>query len=182
MKPSFWPHAPPRKAQVRSRWSAPYCPDGFCTGRRAERERIQLEKEIGLLAEGKIEERKNLERSTEEAETNWLPKRPQLEYCQRIDSLKYELDGMGRVASVLTHMDRIERQRLARVEQPERQLAEAEAVKYECRAHSLTSGPANLPAARPSYQHASSAMAKSEAAKPHSNAEARSAASLSPSK
>lgn len=92
-----------------------------------EHERNNLNKELSHLAEGKIEERETLQSALAEAESKLQSKKvAQMEYRQRIDSLKYELDGMNRVVSVLTHMDKIERKRLARVEELERELASAE--------------------------------------------------------
>ncbi|MFK7972268.1 MAG: hypothetical protein AB8F95_18000 [Bacteroidia bacterium] len=92
-----------------------------------EKDRNNLTKELDHLAEGKVEERKALQNALSEANAQIESKKElQMTYRQRIDSLKYELDGMGRVVDVLSHMDKIERERLAKVEKLERQLAEAE--------------------------------------------------------
>lgn len=92
-----------------------------------ERAKSNLETELNHLANGSVEERQNLEVALEEAQQNIENnKQSRLNFRQRIDSLKYELDGMGRVVSVLSHMDKIERSRLAKVEELERKLAEAE--------------------------------------------------------
>ena len=150
-----------------------------------ERERSQLKKEIGLLADGKIEERKKLKEALADAEARLAAKKAsQLEYRQRIDSLKYELDGMGRVVSVLTHMDRVERQRLARVEQLERQLAEAEIsmnaerILLDQRSKELIRREAELSARQQRYGE----IRSREAALKMLEARLRAEASLSPSK
>jgi DNA repair exonuclease SbcCD ATPase subunit len=150
-----------------------------------ERERSQLKKEISHLAEGKIEERSKLELALAEAEANIQSKKAaQLEYRQRIDSLKYELDGMGRVVSVLTHMDRIERKRLARVEQLERELAEAEInmnaerILLQQRTKELVRREAELAAKQQRYGE----IRTREAALKMLEARLRAEASLSPSR
>jgi chromosome segregation ATPase len=150
-----------------------------------EQERKNLKKEIEHLADGKIEERTKLEQALAEAETRLAAKKSaQMEYRQRIDSLKYELDGMGRVVSVLTHMDKIERQRLAKVEQLERELAEAEIsmnaerILLEQRSKELARREAELSARQQRYGE----IRSREAALKMLEARLRAEASLSPSK